>query len=171
MVYDPLDPVEIESGKPAKEELFQKIHNNMEGFNADIEALKQTSQFDIVNVKITGEVNQYNADELNSRMPTFKSPIDVLITSIIITLLSPSTSGTLELWIDKSTDNGMNWTPQLDSPVELTGITTGSISGAVNFTSPALQELDQNDLMRLRITGAQVDQGEFHISIYGEVSS
>lgn len=170
MAYTPLNPSDIASGKPVKEELWDTVVSNQESFNTDIEALKQTSQFDIVNIKVTGSVGQYEVAELSSRMPTFKSPVGLTITSIVITLLGASTSGTLELEIDKSTDDGVNWTPQLSSPVELTGITVGSISGAVNFASIALQDLDQNDLMRLRLTGIQVDQGEFHISIYGEVS-
>ena len=170
MAYNALTTAEIAAGKAVKEELFEKVRSNQESFNTDIEALKQTSQVDIVDVKVTGQPGQYTASEVNSRMPTYKSPVDLTITSIVVTLLTASTSGTLELEIDKSTDNGLNWTPQLSASVDLTGTTVGSTSGAVNFASTALQDLAQNDLMRVRITGIQVDQGEFHISIYGEVS-
>lgn len=170
MAYTPLNLADIAAGKPVKEELWDTVRSNQESFNTDIEALKQTSQFDVVNLKVTGNPNAYEAADLNARMPTFKAPVDLTLTSVVITLLTASTSGTLELELDKSTDNGINWTPQLSASVDLTGTTVGSTSGAVNFVSTALQDLAQNDLMRLRITGIQVDQGEFHISIYGEVS-
>lgn len=170
MAYTALNTSDIEAGKPVKEELWQTVRDNQESFNTDIEALKQTSQVDIIDVKVTGKPEDYSAAELSARMPTYKSPVDLTITSIIITLLTASTSGTLEIEIDKSTDNGVNWTPQLSSSVDLTGTTVGSVSGAVVFASPALQDLAQNDLMRVRITGVQVDQGQFHLSIYGEVS-
>lgn len=169
MAYTPLNLSDIAAGKPVKEELWDTVRSNQESFNTDIEALKQTSQFDIVDCKITGNPHLYDATELTTRMPVFKSPVDVTITSVVLTLLTASTSGDLELEFDKSTDNGINWTPMLSSPVTLSGTTVGSVSGAVNFVSVALQSLAQNDLMRLRITGVQVDQGEFHISIYGEL--
>lgn len=170
MAYTALDLADIAAGKPVKEELWDTVRSNQESFNTDIEALKQTSQIDMVDMKITGNVDEYSVSEVSSRMPTFKAPVGVTITSIVMTLLTASTSGTLELEIDKSTDDGVNWTPQLTASVDLTGTTVGSVSGAVSFVSTALQSLDQNDLMRVRITGVQVDQGEFHISIYGEVS-
>lgn len=103
-------------------------------------------------------------------MPVFKAPVSGTITSVVMSLLTASTSGTLQLDISKSTDNGANWSPLLSSPVNLTGLTAGSISGAVNFISVATQDFLQNDLLRIEIPGLQVGQGEFSVSIYGEVA-
>ncbi len=170
MAYDPVLPAWIVAGKPTKEEIFQFLRDNQESFNADIEALKQTSQIDIIDSKIAGEINSYTQAEIQDRMPVFKAPVTGNITSVVMSLLETSTSGTLQLDISKSTDNGANWSPLLSSPVELTGLTAGSISGAVNFINAAAQEYNQNDLIRIEIPGLQVGQGAFSVSIYGEIA-
>lgn len=170
MAYTAIPSGDIVAGKPTKEEIFDQIRTNQESFNTDIEALKQTSTIDIFNIKFTGAINQYDSGDLTTRVPVFKAPVGATFTSVVMTLLTASTSGTLELELDKSTDNGANWTPLLTSAVQLTGTTVGSVSGSVSWVSVALQSFDQNDLIRLRITGLQVDQGEFHVSVYGEVS-
>lgn len=170
MAYDPLDPANFQAGKAVKEELFQKIHDNMESFNTDIEALKQTSIIDIFDIKFGGDITNYTEDEITDRIPVFKAPVSATIVSFVITLLEDSTSGVLEFEIDKSTDNGVNWSPLLNNPVQVSGLTTGSISGVVDWISVAAQNFAQGDLLRLRPTGVQVDQGEFHVSIYGELA-
>jgi len=159
----------IEAGKPTKEEIFQYIRDNQDSFNTDIEALKQTSTIDIIDVAIGGSIADYSGPEVQSRMPIFKAPISGSITSVVVSLIEPSTGGTLQLDIQKSTDNGANWSDLLSSPVELTGTTPGSISGAVNFINAASQNFTQNDLIRIVITSTQTNQGKFHVSIYGEV--
>jgi hypothetical protein len=170
MPYDPLLAGEIEAGDPVKEELFQKIKDNQDYFNTQIDALQQTAIVDMFNIKFSGSINQYTVTQLNSRVPVFKCPVDGTIVSFTVTLLTASTSGTLELEIDKSVDDGVNWTNLLSSPVQVTTSTVGSLSGSVNWTSPAAQDFVQGDLHRVRVTGLQVNQGEFHVAIYSEVA-
>lgn len=170
MAYDPVLDAWIQAGKPTKEEIFQFLKDNQESFNADIEALKQTSQVDIIDVKVAGSINSFTESEIQKRMPVFKAPVSGTMTSVVITLLEASTSGTLQVDIEVSTDNGVNWSTRLTSPVDLTGATVGSISGAVNFINAAAQDYNQNDLIRISIPGLQVDQGAFSVSIYGEVA-
>ena len=168
--YVELNEASIEVGKPTKKEIFQVIHDNMESFNTDIEALKQTSTIDIFNVKFGGNINEYDAAEISSRIPVFRAPVSATIVAFKMVLLTVSTSGTLEIEIDKSTDDGVNWTPLLNNPVQLTGNAVGSISGTVDWVDVPSQSFSQNNLLRIRITGIQVSQGEFHVSIYGEVA-
>lgn len=170
MAYVALTPSDLLAGKAGKEEIFTLIRANQESFNTDIEALKQTSTIDIFDVKYSGSLSQYSSADLTTQSPVFKAPVGATMTSFTMTLLSASTSGTLSLEIDKSTDNGANWTALLSSSVDLTGITIGSISGTVNWVDTPSQSFAQNDLLRIRVTGVQVDQGEFQLSIYGEVS-
>lgn len=170
MAYDPITDSDIQAGKAAKEEIFTKLKANQESFNTDIEALKQTSTIDIFNLVFAGELNQYDSSELADRIPVFKAPVAGTFTSFVVTLLEASTSGTLEVEIDKSTDNGVNWTPLLTTSVKVTGLIIGSISGSVSWVDVPSQSFAQNNLIRIRITGLQVDQGSFHVSIYGEVS-
>lgn len=169
-IYTAIPSGDIIAGKPTKEEIFDQIRTNQECFNTDIQALQQTSKIDIFDIKFAGKINQYTASELSTFVPVFKAPVAATFVSVVITLLTASTSGTLEMEIDKSVDNGINWTPLLSSSVDLTGTTVGSTSGTVNWASVPLQTFAQNDLIRIRFTGAQVDQGEFHVSIYGELS-
>ena len=75
----------------------------------------------------------------------------------------------IQIEIDKSIDEGANWTPLLSAPVELTGNQPGDISGSVNFLDPSFQHFNQNDLLRIRIIGLQLDQGEFHVAVSGEI--
>lgn len=171
MAYNPVLDAWIEAGKPTKEEIFEFLKANQESFNADIESLKQTAQFDIIDVRISGNISDYTQAEIQKRMPVFKAPVAGRAVSFVVTLLDASTSGTLQVDIQRSTDNGVNWSTLLTSPVEVTGTTIGSISGAVNWINAAAQEFDQNDLIRIDIPGVQVGQGEFHVSIYGELGA
>jgi len=170
MPYSAIPAAWIEAGKPTKEELFDLIRSNQESFNTDIEALKQTARIDILDFNVCGAVESYSEAEIDSVMPIFRAPVDATITQVLITLLTASTSGTIELQIEKSIDNGVNWTPLLSTPVTVTGVTVGSISGAVSFTSVAAQSFNENDLLRVSVEGLQVDQGNFHCSIYGELA-
>ena len=170
MSYTAIPSGDIIAGKPTKEEIFDQIRTNQECFNTDIQALQQTAKIDIFDMRFSGDIGQYTSSELGNFIPIFKAPVDATFVSVVITLLEASTSGTLEMEIDKSTDNGINWTPLLSSSVDLTGTTVGSVSGAVNWVDVPSQSFDQNDLIRIRFTGVQVDQGDFHVSIYGELS-
>jgi len=151
-----------------KKYLTRYVQIRSECFNIDIEALKQTSQIDIIDVHIAGEIEDYTQAKIQRRMPVWKAPVSGTMTSVVMSLFETSTSGTLELDIEISTDNGANWSTVLSSNVQLTGTTIGSISGSVNFINAAAQDFAQNDLIRIVIPGLQVNQGAFHVSIYGE---
>lgn len=168
MPYVPLTAADIDAGSPTKEEIFQRIHDNMEFFDDEINDLQVVFKIDIFNLRFSGKLTQYTSSELNSFVPVYVAPAAGTIVNFVATLLTASTSGTLSIEIDKSTDDGVNWTPLLSTPVTLTGTTVGSQSGAVSFTSPAAQDFNQNDMLRIRFTTAQTGQGNFHISIYGE---
>lgn len=170
MAYTAINTADIQVGKPVKKELFDTIRSNQESFNTDIEALKQTSIIDIFDVKFGGSINEYSASEIQTFIPVFRAPVSATIVAFKIVLLSASTSGNLEIELDKSTDEGVNWTPLLNNPVTVSGSSIGSISGTVDWVDVPSQSFNQGNLLRLRITGTQVDQGEFHVSIYGEIS-
>lgn len=168
MAYTAINPALIEIGEPTKKEIFQQIRDNQESFNTDIEALKQTATIDIFDVKVAGSFS--SAPSLVPFYPVFKAPVGATITSFVATLLEASSSGTLQLDIEKSIDNGVNWSPLLTSPVEITGTSIGSVSGSVNWVDIPSQSFNQNDLLRIKFTNLQTLQGAFHISVYGELS-
>lgn len=169
MPYTPLNDTDIEAGKPVKEELFQTIKENEETFNTAIDALQQASLVDIFNIKFGGDITNYTEDEIASRIPVYCAPADTTITNFVITLLTASTSGSLEFEIEKSIDNGVNWIALLNNPVTVSGNTIGSQSGLVDWIDVSSQSFEQGDLIRIFPVGVQVGQGEFHVSIYGEL--
>lgn len=170
MAYDPLTSAQIEAGKATKEEIFSKLKSNQDSFNTDIENLKQTAVIDMINLHISGDIKDYSISDIQTRAPIFKAPVSGSITSFVFGLLTTSTSGTLEIDILKSTDNGINFSTLLNSPVELTTFAIGDLSGTVDFINAAAQDFNQNDLIKVLITGIQVGQGEFQLSMYGEIA-
>jgi hypothetical protein len=170
MAYTALNTTDIQVGKPVKKEIFDTIRSNQECFNTDIEALKQTATIDVFDVKFGGAINEYTAAEVATFIPVFRAPVSAQMVAFKVVLLSVSTSGSLEVELEKSTDEGVSWSPLLNNPVTITGTTVGSISGTVDWVDVPSQSFAQDDLLRLKITGTQVDQGEFHVSIYAEVA-
>lgn len=162
-----LNPADIVAGKPTKEEIFQEIDSVLTDHENRLDLLDGDSQFDLFNVNFTGRVDEYSVAIINQRCPIYKAPAAGSIVSVVVTLLEASTSGTLSLDIQKSTDNGQNWNSVLSSSVDLTGLTVGSLSGAVNFVVGG-EVVTQNELYRIQLTSIQVGQGDFHVSIYGE---
>ena len=169
MAYTAINLADIEAGKPVKEEIFQAIRANQESFNVDITSIQQTAVIDIFNVKFGGKISTYIASEIQERIPVYKSPVDGTIISFIVTLLTASTSGNLQLQLEKSINNGVSWTTLLSSPVTVSASTVGSLSGAVSWTSPSAQDFNQGNLLRLVIVGVQLNQGEFQVAIHGEL--
>lgn len=170
MAYISIPSAWIQAGKPTKEELFQRISDNMEQFNTDIAALQQTATISIFDLKISGFPQRYSLASVNERVGVFKAPVSGTITNVSLTLLSNSTSGAVNMDIQKSTNNGASWSSILTTPVTLSSTTAGSTSTTVNFISLASQQFNQNDMLRITFSSFQVDQGQLHISIYGELS-
>lgn len=170
MAYTVIPAGDIVAGKPTKEEIFDQIRTNQEHFNTEITALQGTSQVNIMSFKVSGYLNDYTVAQINERMPVYKAPVAAQMTSFVVTLLSASSSGTLSIDLEKSTDNGASWSGLLSSDVTMTGTTVGSVSGTVNWVDVPSQSFAQNDLIRIQISGLQSGQGDFLVSLYGEVS-
>lgn len=168
MAYTALDPADIVAGQPTKEEIFTQIRTNQEDFDSRIDLLGESGKFDIIDVNFTGDVGSYSLAQINERCPVYKAPSDGSIISVIVTLLEASTSGTIELDIEVSTDNGVNWNSVLATTPQVTTSTVGSISSSFSFVSGG-EVLTQNDLYRIQLVQKQVDQGDFHVSVYGDL--
>lgn len=156
------------ASEPTKEEIFKYLVNNQDSFNTDIEALKQASRIDMFNIIFAGYIEQYSEADILARIPVYRSDVDLTITSVSIVLLENSGSGTLEMDLEVSTDNGVSWSSRFTTTLDLTGTTVGSTTGSVPWINAAAQDINEGDLVRVRLTGAQVDQGDFHVKIYGE---
>lgn len=170
MAYVELDDALIEVGEATKKEIFQRIKDNQVSFNSDIEALKQSSTVSVYNMTISGGLD-YSESQFQSFIPIYEAPVDFGIVGVSFVLLDDSTSGDLEIMLQKSSDDGLNWNNILTTNVAIDGaidgVTAGTRSGAVNFITDA-QLISQGDLVRFNIKTVQVNQAPFHLSIYGE---
>lgn len=164
-----LNPADIVAGKPTKEEIFQTIDTVLDEHEARLDLLDQSSKFDMIDVVFQGSIGDYIVTDVNSRCPIYKAPGDGNIVSVVITLLEASSSGTLSMDIQRSTDDGANWNSILSGGADVTGITIGSISPTPSFILGG-QTVAQNDLFRIQFLSLQSGQGDFHVSIYGERS-
>jgi hypothetical protein len=86
-----------------------------------------------------------------------------------MTLLTASGSGTLELDVLKSTNNGVTFNTILTDQVALTGLTPGSVSGAVDFISDSAEFFNQGDIIAIELPTRQANQGRVLIEIYAEL--
>lgn len=162
-----LNAADIVAGKPTKEEIFQDIDTILDDHENRLDLLDSGSGFDLINTHFEGDVGSYSLSSINSRCPIYKAPAGGSMVSVVITLLEASTSGTTSMMVEKSSDDGVNWDPVLVSDLDLTGLTVGSLSGSYSFVSGG-ETVAQNDLYRIQFTAMQVDQGNFHVSIYAE---
>lgn len=172
MPYTALNSGDLAAGKPTKEEIFDTIKTNQDHFDSSISLLQGTSKMDVIDCLFGGASDEYTAAELTDLGPIFKAPADASFVGFVATLITTSTSGTLQLGIEKSTDNGVTWVSLLTaaSYVEVTTSAVGAISGAVPWLDVPSQSFNQNDLIRLSVNSVQAGQGNFHVSIYSELS-
>lgn len=170
MAYTTVPPEWIEAGEPTRKELFERIKDNQDFFDSQIDALTQTSKVSMFNLTLGGSLNQYTVAQINNRMPVYAAPLSAQIVEVKATLLTASTSGTFSFDILKSTNNGVSFNTLLTANVQLTGVAVGSQSGSVNFISALSQEFDQGDLIRINIAGLQANQGKVLLEIYSELA-
>lgn len=170
MAYTAVPDEWIEAGKPTRTEIFQRLKDNQDLFDAQIQLLQGTAKIDMINVAYEGNINDYTVAQMNARAPVYRCVAAGSIVNFSFSLLEASGSGTLAIKLQKSTDNGANFSDILTAPVELTGTAAGSLSGAVSFPDIPSQQFQQNDMIRVEITGKKVNQGAFHVALYGELS-
>lgn len=168
MAYTALNTTDIEAGKPVKEEIFDQIRTNQEHFNSELTGLSGTSKVDIFNMRLIGDMSHYSISGLNTRLPVFRAiqDADPGVIEFKATLLTASSSGTLTLDLQKSTNDGVSYSSILAAPITLTGTTAGSQSSTPTFADATF---NQGGMFRVIITTIQSGQGQIHISAYGEL--
>lgn len=165
-------------GEAIKKQLFLRIKDSLDNHEGRINSLESgANKIDIFNFEVIGYVSYYSSTELVG-LGTFKAPTDMILTEVGITLTnSPSTptlsssSGSLQIDLERSLDNGATWSTILISrPTIGDGqMNAGEVSGLVSFIDGG-EVLNAGDLLRVNVTSKKDTQGAFLITTYGELS-
>lgn len=165
-------------GEAIKKRLFTRIKDNLDNHEERINAVEQgVNKVPIFNFEIMGFISNYTAAELTG-IATYRAPQNLIITEVKIVLLNSShtttvssSSGTLSIDLQRSTDGGATWTSVLiDQPSIGDGrYQAGEESTLVSFNTGG-EILLQDQLLRVNVTSKKDQQGSFQILCYGDLS-
>ena len=177
MAYVTIPTSVIEVGQAIKMSLFTLIKDNFDDHETRIDGLEAgANKVEIFNFEVMGFINNYTAAEL-VQIGTFRAPSDVTVTEIKLTLMNgtssavSSSSGSLTIDIQKSSDNGATWNTILASEPEIAdGVSaSGSVSALVSFITDG-EDVVTDDILRVNVTSKKDTQGSFLITVYGDVA-
>lgn len=168
----------LDVGRAIKKELFQAIKDSLDDHETRVNALEQGfNKVEIFNFEIIGYINNYTALELTG-IGTWRAPSDCIIVDAKLMLLNSascptvsSSLGVLSIQLEKSSDNGVTWTPILVSRPSIGdgSYITGSESGLFTFITGG-ENMLEGELLRVNIYSKKDSQGSFIINVIGEVS-
>lgn len=171
MAFDPIDPTDIEVGKPTKKSLFTTIKGNEDDLNTRVGALETgAAKIELFNCEIVN-LNQYNIGGSLDRIMLFRASRDLTITNAQIYVLASSTGslptgGTLEFDIRVGNDPSTLATIFNTKP-STTGLTEGSTNPTVDFITDG-ELIDQGQWIALDITSLQDAQSRVYIDVFAE---
>lgn len=176
MPYVPIDSNDIEIGKPTKKSIFKTIKDNLDDHESRIDSVQAgASKVEIFNFEVFGYINDYTISELTSIGIT-ESTINYSVTAMTVSLqnnpqfLQSTSTGALEIDLEKSIDNGITWTsimttiPSIPNGINSTGYK--STNGVINTL---ISSVNQGDLLRVSVKSMKENQGSFNITVYGEL--
>ena len=176
----------IEVGKAIKKALFTQIKNNFDDHESRINNVEAgAGKVIVADFEVVGYISHYSAAELLG-IATFRAPSAFKLLEFTITIMNSangfdsggnpvtsSSAGVLQLDLKKSTNNGATYTsilsrkPSVDAGYYAAGTSSNSSGNtSVIFASTSL---NQDDMLRIDVTGLKDTQGSFHISCYGSL--
>lgn len=168
----------LDVGRATKKELFQAIKDSLDNHESRVNLLEQGfNKIEIFSFEVIGYINHYTSLELTG-IGTWRAFADCTIIDAKLMLLNsascPTTSssaGTLSIQLEKSSDNGVTWTPILvQRPSIVDGhFQTGEQSGIFTFT-PSGEIILSGELLRVNVYSKKDSQGSFLINVVAEVS-
>ena len=173
MAFTPLDPADIEVGKPVKKKLFQTTKDNFDDLDSRIGALETgASKVDVFICEIAN-LGQYVNGTILERIMLHRASRDLRIINVQVYVLASSsgalpTGGTLEYDVRTGSDVSSLSTVFTVKPT-ITGLTEGSTNSAVSFITNG-ELVSQGDWIALDITNLQTDQSRIFVDIYCEPS-
>ena len=184
MSYTAYTTDEIAVGKSIKRSLWLKAKDNFTDHETRIDNLEGgVGKIIVADFEVTGYISHYSASELLA-IATHRAPADFNLVEFVVTIMdsangfdaggSPvtsSTSGALELDLKKSTDGGITYNTILTTKPSIIDGENGAGANSNDGTNTAVvfsdTAIEQDDLLRIDVTGLKDTQGTFHISVYG----
>jgi hypothetical protein len=177
MSYNTIPETWINVGKAIKRRLFTYIKNNFDNHEGRINQLETNAQkVNVFNFEVMGYINDYTAYELTG-IATYEAINPFNLTEARLILMnSPSspntsTSGSLEIVLEKSVDGGITWYNVLATVVSIPDgeNTTGYISEAAEFLDGE-ELINTGDIIRVNVVSKKDVQGSFLIQVHGEAT-
>lgn len=171
MAFTPIDPTDIEVGKPTKKRIFETSRTNFNDHESRINSLEAGASKVEIFVSEIANLNQYVTDDTLERVMLFRASRNLRIINAQIYVLSSSsgalpTGGILEFDIRVGTDISALTTVFATKP-SVTGLTEGSTNSSVNFVTDG-ELVNQGEWIALDITNLQIGQSRIFIDVFAE---
>lgn len=177
MAYNVIPSSWIDVGKAIKKRMVSRLVANLEDHESRINNIEAgTSKVELFNFEVMGHVDHHPASKL-LQIGTYKANTDFTITEAKLVLMNntayptSSSTGVLEIDLEKSTDNGLTWNSILQKrPTIEDGVSsTGSESLLIQFVTGG-ETINAGETVRVSVTSKKDTQGSFLIYVYGDLS-
>lgn len=168
MAFVTIPSGDLDVGDPVKKDIMDLIKSNEDDLNSRLNFVE--GGFNKV-IAFNGKVANaglYVSTSTFEGLDIFTAPQAFTLTSAIVTVDVAGTSGTLEIDVQKSTDDGATWTTVFTTkPSVAFGIGDNAASSNATFS---VTSVAAGDLLRLDISGFQSPQRAFFVYVIGELS-
>lgn len=168
MAYVTIPSGDLDVGDPIKKDIMDLIKDNLDDHETRINSIEGGfNKVSVFNGKVANAGLYTSASTLEG-LDVYTAPQAFTLTSAIVTVDVAGTSGTLEIDVQKSTDDGASWATVFSTkPSVAFGAGNNSVSTNAVFS---VTSVAAGDLLRLDISGFQVPQRAFWVYVIGELS-
>ncbi len=155
MVYDPIDDAEIEAGQPTKQELWNKVQDDLDDHEARIQAVETGSLTTFLDMEfpVVGDYSIYGARD---GLSIHRVSVAITILAGRVMVFTAGSAGTTEIDIEFKRGGGA-WTSLFNTkPSVASGAGDFAVSsnGVLNSSNV---DLEVGDLIRLNIDSVQTN--------------
>jgi hypothetical protein len=157
--FTPLTSAEIAAGKPTKQEIFQKLLDDLNDLDTRLTTVEGvTNVFPPIVFEVTGPVPPV---VVKNALMEYRMPLQANILAVRVFVETAGTAGTLQIDIKKKAPGG-TFATVLSAPISA-AYTTGNeylVSGTVSAAAVSV-----GDIVALDVTGIQTSMSTFHVYI------
>lgn len=168
MAFVTIPSSDLDVGDPVKKDIMDKVKDNFDDHETRINTIEGGfNKVSVFNGKVANAGLYVSASTLEG-LDVYTAAQAFTLTSAIVTVDVAGTSGTLEIDIQKSTDDGASWATVFSTKPSVafgSGDNTPSSNAVFSTTSIAT-----GDLLRLDISSFQSPQRAFWVYVIGELS-
>lgn len=172
MAFVPINPADVLTGEPVTTDLGQLIKENFDDHESRILALDTLNTVQLFDLTV---IRPQNAALINRNIPVYRASFALRLTGFSLSFpgMFPGDTfngtGTLNIQLEKSTDNGSNWSSILSAPITATTQQVGDVITTINYTL-GQDELNAGDMLRFQYVVGSIRAVEpnHHLVILGE---